>query len=128
MIELSLENGTLVGIFNTTKTALLTRLKGDRGQKDTRRSLQYYFVAQDIHERADSAHIDYPKLAKMFEHRDVLFRFQRISTLQGKACQDLSQSILKRQTYHHNPRFKHAFSNLRFSLEKLRQEGQYDQV
>ena len=128
MIELSLENGTLVGIFNTTKTALLTRLKGDRGQKDTRRSLQYYFVAQDIHERADSAHIDYPKLAKMFEHRDVLFRFQRILTLQGKACQDLSQSILKRQTYHHNPRFKHAFSNLRFSLEKLRQEGQYDQV
>ena len=128
MIELSLENGTLVGIFNTTKTALLTRLKGDRGQKDTRRSLQYYFVAQDIRERADSAHIDYPKLAKMFEHRDVLFRFQRILTLQGKACQDLSQSILKRQTYHHNPRFKHAFSNLRFSLEKLRQEGQYDQV
>ncbi len=128
MIELSLENGTLVGIFNTTKTALLTRLKGDRGQKDTRRTLQYYFVAQDIYERADSAHIDYPKLAKMFEHRDVLFRFQRILTLQGKACQDLSQSILKRQTYHHNPRFKHAFSNLRFSLEKLRQEGQYDQV
>ena len=48
------------------KTALLTRLKGDRGQKDTRRSLQYYFVAQDIHERADSAHIDYQKLVKIF--------------------------------------------------------------
>ena len=30
MIELSLENGKLVGIFNEMKTALLTRLKGDR--------------------------------------------------------------------------------------------------
>src|SRR5690606_16076624 len=49
MIDLSLENGKLIAIFNEMKTALLTRLKGDRGQKDTRRSLQYYFVAQDIH-------------------------------------------------------------------------------
>ena len=128
MIELSLENGKLVGIFNEMKTALLTRLKGDRGQKDTRRSLQYYFVAQDIHERADSAHIDYQKLVKIFEHSDILFRFQRILFIQAKACKDLSYSILHRETYQHNKRFKHAFANLKLSLEKLRVEQQYDQV
>ncbi|MFV5525290.1 YccS family putative transporter [Acinetobacter variabilis] len=128
MIELSLENGKLISIFNEMKTVLLTRLKGDRGQKDTRRSLQYYFVAQDIHERADSAHIDYQKLAKIFEHSDVLFRFQRILSIQGKACKDLSESIQQRKTYKHNKRFKHAFENLRLSLEKLRTEQQYDQV
>ena len=128
MIELSLENGKLVGIFNEMKTALLTRLKGDRGQKDTRRSLQYYFVAQDIHERADSAHIDYQKLVKIFEHSDILFRFQRILFIQAKACKDLSHSILHRETYQHNKRFKHAFANLKLSLEKLRTEQQYDQV
>jgi uncharacterized membrane protein (TIGR01666 family) len=128
MIELSLENGKLVGIFNEMKTALLTRLKGDRGQKDTRRSLQYYFVAQDIHERADSAHIDYQKLVKIFEHSDILFRFQRVLSIQAKACKDLSYSILHRETYQHNKRFKHTFANLRLSLEKLRSEQQYDQV
>lgn len=128
MIDLSLENGKLVGIFNQMKTALLTRLKGDRGQKDTRRSLQYYFVAQDIHERADSAHIDYQKLAKIFEHSDVLFRFQRILSLQGKACKDLSQSIMKREVYNHNRRFKHAFQNLKYSLEKLKEDDSFDQV
>ena len=128
MVELSLENGKLVGIFNEMKTALLTRLKGDRGQRDTRRSLQYYFVAQDIHERADSAHIDYQKLGKIFEHSDILFRFQRILSIQGKACKDLSHSILQREAYHHNKRFKHAFANLKLSLEKLRAEQQYDQV
>lgn len=53
MIDLALENGKLIAIFNELRMALLTRLKGDRGQKDTRRSLQYYFVVQDIHERAD---------------------------------------------------------------------------
>ncbi|MCJ8162761.1 YccS family putative transporter [Acinetobacter zhairhuonensis] len=128
MIDLSLENGKLVGIFNEMKTALLTRLKGDRGQRDTRRSLQYYFVAQDIHERADSAHIDYQILTKVFEHSDILFRFQRILSIQGKACKDLSESILLRKNYKHNKRFKHAFQNLKVSLEKLRDDNHYDPI
>ena len=128
MIDIALENGKLVAIFNEMRMSLLTRLKGDRGQKDTRRSLQYYFVAQDIHERADSAHIDYQKLAKVFQHSDILFRFQRILSIQGKACQDLAQSILTRTRYEHNKRFKHSFENLRLSLEKLRKDGFYDQV
>lgn len=128
MIDLSLENGKLVGIFNEMKTALLTRLKGDRGQRDTRRSLQYYFVAQDIHERADSAHIDYQILTKIFEHSDILFRFQRILTIQGKACKDLSESILLRKNYKHNKRFKHSFQNLKVSLEKLRDDNHYDPI
>lgn len=128
MIDLALENGKLIAIFNDMRMALLTRLKGDRGQKGTRRSLHYYFVAQDIHERADSAHIDYQKLTKVFQHSDILFRFQRILSLQGKACQDLAESILKRSRYIHSPRFKHSFENLNLSLEKLRDDGLYDQV
>ncbi|ATU46144.1 TIGR01666 family membrane protein [Acinetobacter junii] len=128
MIDLALENGKLITLFNNLRVALVTRLKGDRGQKDTRRSLQYYFVAQDIHERADSAHIDYQKLAKLFQHSDILFRFQRILTIQGKACQDLAQCILNRTRYTHNKRFQHSFENLRLSLEKLREDNIYDQV
>lgn len=128
MISLSLENGKLVAIFNDMKTSLLTRLKGDRGQSDTRRSLQYYFVAQDIHERADSAHIDYQKLTKVFEHSDILFRFQRILTLQAKACKDLSESILNRSTYVHNPRFEHAFINLKKSLEQLKRQADHNPI
>ncbi len=128
MIDLALENGKLITLFNNLRVALVTRLKGDRGQKDTRRSLQYYFVAQDIHERADSAHIDYQKLAKLFQHSDILFRFQRILTIQGKACQDLAQCILNRTRYTHNKRFQHSFENLKLSLEKLREDNIYDQV
>lgn len=120
LIDLSLKNGKLITLFNEMKTALLTRLKGDRGQKDTRRSLQYYFVAQDIHERVNSAHIDYQKLAQHFKYSDILFRFQRILTLQGKACKDIHQHILKHEPYQHNPRFNYAFANLNSSLEQLK--------
>lgn len=128
MIELSLHNAQVTNIFNDTRAALETRLKGDRGQKETRRSLQYYFVVQDIHERADSAHIDYQALTSIFKHRDVLFRFQRILTLQGKACQDLSVAIENRQAYQHNHRFTQAFKNLNASIEQLEQEQCYDPV
>ncbi len=33
--------------LNQTKVSLLFRLRGDRGQRGTRRTLHYYFVAQD---------------------------------------------------------------------------------
>lgn len=33
MIDLSMENSKLIGLFNNLRVALLTRLKGDRGQK-----------------------------------------------------------------------------------------------
>ena len=57
---------------------------------------------------------------KFFEHSDILFRFQRILFIQAKACKDLSHSIMHRETYQHNKRFKPAFANLKLSLEKLR--------
>lgn len=128
MIELSLHNAEVTNIFNDTRTALETRLKGDRGQKDTRRSLKYYFVIQDIHERANSAHIDYQVLASIFKHRDILFRFQRILTLQGKACQDLALTIENQHTYQHNNRFAQAFMNLNTSIQQLEKEGCYDPI
>ncbi|SDB92124.1 YccS family putative transporter [Acinetobacter boissieri] len=118
-ITLSKENGTLIKLFNEMKVALLTRLKGDRGRKSTRRSLQYYFVAQDIHERADSAHIDYQRLAEHFKHSDIVFRFQRLLSLQANACRDLSQNLHKNTRYKHDSRFKVIFENLYTSLNRL---------
>jgi uncharacterized membrane protein YccC len=75
-----------VSTLNQTKASLLTRLRGDRGQRGTRRTLHYYFAAQDIHERASSSHIQYQTLREHFRYSDVMFRFQRLITLQSQAC------------------------------------------
>ena len=117
LIELSLVNSKLVATLNTTKSSLLTRLKGDRGQKDTRRSLQYYFVAQDIHERGDSAHIDYQTLAREFRYSDILFRFQRLLSHQSRACIELAKCIRLHRPYQHNPHFARAFDRLKQSIQ-----------
>ncbi len=88
LYDLALANGQLVATLNQTKVSLLTRLRGDRGQRGTRRTLQYYFVAQDIHERASSSHIQYQTLRDQFRYSDVMFRFQRMLSMQAQACRN----------------------------------------
>lgn len=123
LYDLALANGQLVTTLNQTKASLLTRLRGDRGQRGTRRTLHYYFVAQDIHERASSSHIQYADLREKFRYSDVMFRFQRLLSMQSQACQQLSRSILLRTPYQHDPRFERAFSHLDAALDRVQASG-----
>ncbi|CZZ66916.1 inner membrane protein YccS [Enterobacter hormaechei] len=123
LYDLALANGQLVATLNQTKASLLTRLRGDRGQRGTRRTLHYYFVAQDIHERASSSHVQYADLREKFRYSDVMFRFQRLLSMQSQACQQLARSILLRTPYQHDPRFKRAFSHLDAALDRVQASG-----
>lgn len=123
LYDLALANGQLVTTLNQTKASLLTRLRGDRGQRGTRRTLHYYFVAQDIHERASSSHIQYATLREKFRYSDVMFRFQRLLSMQAQACQQLSRSILLRTPYQHDPRFERAFTHLDAALDRVQASG-----
>ncbi len=120
VFELALANRQLVTTLEQTKISLLTRLRGYRGQKGTRRTLHYYFVAQDIHERASSSHVQYQKLRDKFRYTDIMFRFQRLLTLQSQACQQLSRSILLSTPYQHDTGFERVFSHLDAALDKIR--------
>ncbi|MDU7020844.1 MAG: YccS family putative transporter, partial [Enterobacter sp.] len=123
LYDLALANGQLVATLNQTKASLLTRLRGDRGQRGTRRTLHYYFVAQDIHERASSSHVQYADLREKFRYSDVMFRFQRLLSMQSQACQQLARSILLRTPYQHDPRFERAFSHLDAALDRVQASG-----
>jgi hypothetical membrane protein, TIGR01666 len=123
LYELALANGQLVATLNQTKASLLTRLRGDRGQRGTRRTLHYYFVAQDIHERASSSHIQYQTLRDNFRYSDIMFRFQRLLSMQSQACTQLSKAILLRTPYQHDSRFERAFTHLDAALDRVRVSG-----
>ncbi|ACI11554.1 TPA: TIGR01666 family membrane protein [Klebsiella variicola subsp. variicola] len=127
LYDLALANGQLVATLNQTKVSLLTRLRGDRGQRGTRRTLQYYFVAQDIHERASSSHIQYQTLRDQFRYSDVMFRFQRMLSMQAQACQNLSRAILLREPYQHDAHFERAFMHLDAALDRVRASGASDE-
>ncbi|EOD8990667.1 YccS family putative transporter [Klebsiella variicola] len=127
LYDLALANGQLVATLNQTKVSLLTRLRGDRGQRGTRRTLQYYFVAQDIHERASSSHIQYQTLRDQFRYSDVMFRFQRMLSMQAQACQKLSRAILLREPYQHDAHFERAFMHLDAALDRVRASSASDE-
>ena len=127
LYDLALANGQLVATLNQTKVSLLPRLRGDRGQRGTRRTLQYYFVAQDIHERASSSHIQYQTLRDQFRYSDVMFRFQRMLSMQAQACQKLSRAILLREPYQHDAHFERAFMHLDAALDRVRASGASDE-
>lgn len=111
-LALTQSNSQLITIFNQTKRSLFNRLKGYQGQAYIRKMLNYYFVAQDIHERASSAHGQYQALSRQFKHSDLLFRFARILNLQAKACAKLAMAIKLNQTYQHDPMFSQYFAYL----------------
>lgn len=123
VVELAMANGALVTILNQTKASLLTRLRGDRGQRGTRQTLHYYFVAQDIHERASSSHVQYQALREMFRYSDVMFRFQRLLSMQAGACRQLARSILLQSPYQHAAHFERMFIHLDAALDRLRASG-----
>lgn len=125
LINLAMVNSALVNVFNQTKGSLLTRLKNDRGHRRSRRMLHYYFVAQDIHEQISSAHVKYQALSEKFRYSDILFRFQRLLTLQALACRKIAQAIELRNTYQHDPHFERTFSYLENALTRfeLRQDN-----
>ncbi|MCX8957429.1 YccS family putative transporter [Erwinia psidii] len=120
LIDVAMANSQLVATLNETKISIQSRLRGDRGQRGTRRTLHYYFVAQDIHERASSSHVQYHFLRQEYRYSDILFRFQRLLSLQGKACQQLAHCILMREIYQHDDCFDRAFVHLNAALERLR--------
>lgn len=119
LIRATMANGVLVSTLNQTKVSLLTRLKGDRGQRSTRRMLHYYFVAQDIHEQASSSHAQYQQLSEALRYTDILFRFQRLLTLQSKACRSIAYSIRYQQKYIYDTYQTQAIKHLEKSLSNL---------
>lgn len=121
LIETAMVNSQLVAQLNLTKTTIQSRLRGDRGSRSTRRSLHYYFVAQDIHERASSSHLQYQQLRDDWRYNEVLFRFQRVLNAQARACRQLAQSLLLGEPWQHDARFERAFTHLQTALERLQQ-------
>ncbi|WP_342211579.1 YccS family putative transporter [Gilliamella sp. ESL0254] len=122
-LQLTDSNNQLVSAFNHTKRSLFNRLKSYRGQAYIRKMLSDYFVAQDIHERASSAHGNYQALSVHFKHSDILFRFARILNLQAKACAQLAMTIKLNQTYHHDPLFSRYFSYLEEAINQYDTSG-----
>lgn len=122
-ITLATQNGRVVELMNLARQILVQWAQSRRPARGSRRFLLWYFLAQDIHERASSAHHPYSELADAFARSDVLFRCQRLLNLQAKACKQLNESIAQGGAFQYGQEGALAFEELNASLAEVQTEG-----
>ncbi|MES1924965.1 YccS family putative transporter [Salinisphaera sp. T31B1] len=91
--DLAHVNARVVAALNDTRLALIDRLDGRRSRSAMDENLQLYLAAQDIHERASSAHYPYQALVSAFFHSDVMFRGERLLDVLARACRDRADAL-----------------------------------
>lgn len=111
-IDLAMKNSAVIAAFNQCRSALFYRMRGQHRHPRTNRMLRYYFLAQDIHERVSSSHIDYRREAERLKNTDLIFRFQRLLELQAQACRVLAASLRENRPYEFDERLKRAGKGL----------------
>ena len=121
LYSVSMANSQLVQQLNTVKTAIQSRLRGDRASSTSRRALLFYYVAQEIHERANSSHIDHPRLQGDWHFNELMFRCERLLRQQALACREIADSLHAKQDYQHSRNFERAIVNAETALERVSQ-------
>lgn len=125
-ITLAMKNSQLINAFNACRTALFYRIRGQYRHTRTTQMINYYFAAQDIHERANSSYFDYQVLTQQLKNTDLIFRIQRLLELQAQACRDFAQSLQQNTHYSYNARLERAITGVNQSFEHYAQTYQDD--
>ncbi|MDP9897874.1 YccS family putative transporter [Variovorax ginsengisoli] len=122
-LSLAQLNAEVVAELNAAKESIFRRIgaRAPTGRISRYRGL--YLIAQDVHERASSSHDDYNALADAFFHSDLLYRCQRVLSLQGQACQRLSMSIERREPFVIDSASVQAMADLRGAVEHERESA-----
>lgn len=123
-INSAMKNMKLVQAFNLCRTALFYRIKAQHRHIRTTQIIQYYFIAQDIHERANSSHVNYEVLTQNLKNTDLIFRIQRLIELQAQACRDIALCLQQNKTYVYNSRLERAVEGIAQSFEHYSQTHQ----
>jgi YccS/YhfK family integral membrane protein len=115
-LSLAQLNAEVVTELNAAKESIFRRIgaRAPTGRISRYRGL--YLIAQDVHERASSSHDDYNALADAFFHSDLLYRCQRVLSLQGRACQRLAISIARREPFDVGVETVQALADLRGAI------------
>lgn len=116
-IELAMKNNALITTFNDSRHALFNRMKGQHRHAHTNKMLRFYFAAQDIHERANSSHVNYEILAKQLKNSDLIFRMQRLLELEAQACRDIANALQQNLDYQYNKRLERTVQGIAQSFE-----------
>lgn len=123
-LQLAEQNARLVAALNTARETLIRWVQNNRPSATGARHMRWYFLAQDVHERASSAHYPYQALIAAFARSDILFRAHRLMMLQADSCARLAEAILADEAFNYGAQPMQALDDLASALDfvQTRQE------
>ncbi|MDQ8020909.1 MAG: YccS family putative transporter [Moraxellaceae bacterium] len=127
-LALAEQNARLVRALNRAREVLTRWVQQRRPNPIGARHLKWYFLAQDVHERASSAHYPYAALAGAFARSDILFRAQRLMQMESQSCRRLADAILADTLYEHGNQGLYALDDLAAALAHLQAQPQAGQA
>lgn len=120
-LRLAMANSQVNTAFNQVRSTLFYRMRGQHRHLRTARMLRYYFIAQDIHERISSSHVEYHLLAEQMQHSDLIFRINRLLRLQAAAAQQFSKSLRNNVPYNKDNKLIRATQGVAQSWQHYQQ-------
>lgn len=127
-IRLAMANMQVIAAFNQVRAALFYRMRGQHRHQRTVRMLRYYFVAQDIHERSSSSHVQYQQFGEQMRFSDLIFRIQHILQLQAAAAREFADCLRTNQPYQINEQLIRAHSGAEQSLQHYMQNQKQPEI
>ncbi|WP_017462196.1 YccS family putative transporter [Dyella ginsengisoli] len=122
-LQLALRNERVVQALNATRLVLVDRIGNRRPRGTTAARLQLYFMAQDIHERANSTHHPYDALAEVLFHSDVLFRCGHLLRLQADGCRARAAALRLRVPFRRSPIATAALADLHDAVAAMKAQA-----
>ncbi len=122
-LQLALRNERVVQALNATRLVLVDRIGNRRPRGTTAARLQLYFMAQDIHERASSAHHPYDALAEALFHSDVLVRCGHLLRLQADGCRSRAAALRLRVPFRRSPVATAALADLHDAVAAMKAQA-----
>lgn len=120
-LRLAMKNNKVIASFNQVRAALFYRMHGQHRHPLTAKMLRDYFIAQDIHERTSSSHVEYDVFAKQMQHSDLIFRINRLLRLHAQEAERFSKNVRHNQTYTQNPKLTRATQGVALSWQHYQQ-------
>lgn len=116
-VRFAMANSGVINAFNQCRSALFYRMRGQHRHPRTAKMLRCYFIAQDIHERINSSHVNYQDFTAQMRHTDLIYRIRRLLQLQAQACTDFAATLRANRDFSSNARLERATGGAQQSLQ-----------
>lgn len=116
-VRFAMANSSVINAFNQCRSALFYRMRGQHRHPRTAKMLRCYFIAQDIHERISSSHVNYQDFTAQMRHTDLIYRIRHLLQLQAQACTQFAAALRANRDFSGSGRLERATNGAQQSLQ-----------